>query len=130
MLGVLVGMLGTSTAFTADAVTMDRITSRNGHFQLHATPRLDPLEINRLHAWELRLARADGTPLQGAAVEVEGGMPAHDHGLPTRPRVRETSEPGRYLLEGMRFHMHGEWRLVLRVQANGTRDEIEWVLEL
>lgn len=114
----------------ASDAAVDPMLSVDGQFRLQASPRLQPLEINRLHAWDLRLSRADGTPVQGASIVVDGGMPAHDHGLPTRPRVREATEAGHYVLEGMRFHMHGEWRLLLRVEAGSTRDEIEWVLHL
>lgn len=122
--------LGIASVLAVGASASEFITSRAGHFQLQARPGLEPLAINRLHAWNLRLAREDGTPVTGATIEVGGGMPEHDHGLPTRPRVRETSEPGLYLLEGMRFHMHGEWRLVLRIDDHGTRDEIAWTLHL
>ena len=42
-------------------------------------------------------------------------MPAHDHGLPTRPRVTEELGNGDYRLEGMRFHMGGYWEIRVSV---------------
>ena len=76
---------------------------------------LDPLAINTIHSWELVLYTADGAPLSGALMSVVGGMPDHDHGLPTSPVVTGEVAPGRYLLEGMRFHMPGRWLLTFDV---------------
>ena len=61
------------------------------------------------------LYTADGAPLSGARMSVVGGMPDHDHGLPTSPVVTREITPGRYLLEGMRFHMPGRWLLTFDV---------------
>ena len=77
--------------------------------------QLDPLAINTIHSWELVLHTADGAPLIGAQMSVVGGMPDHDHGLPTSPVVTREITPGRYLLEGMRFHMPGRWLLTFDV---------------
>lgn len=77
--------------------------------------QLDPLAINTIHSWELVLYTANGAPLSGALMSVVGGMPDHDHGLPTSPVVTGEVTPGRYLLEGMRFHMPGRWLLTFDV---------------
>ena len=77
--------------------------------------QLDPLAINTIHSWELVLYTADGAPLSGARMSVFGGMPDHDHGLPTSPVVTREITPGRYLLEGVRFHMPGRWLLTFAV---------------
>ena len=77
--------------------------------------QLDPLAINTIHSWELVLYTANGAPLSGALMSVVGGMPDHDHGLPTSPVVTREVTPGRYLLEGMRFHMPGRWLLTFDV---------------
>ncbi len=77
--------------------------------RLHISSDLSPLTINRIHSWQLRLTDAEGAPVTGALFEVLGGMPEHDHGLPTRPEVTAELEPGVYLLQGVRFHMPGRW---------------------
>ncbi len=51
-------------------------------------------------------------------------MPAHDHGMPTRPRVTADLGEGRYRLDGMRFHMNGDWEIVLEILADGRRDTV------
>ena len=97
--------------------------------RLHISSDLSPLTINRIHSWQLRLTDADGAPVTGALFEVLGGMPEHDHGLPTRPEVTAEVEPGVYLLQGVRFHMPGRWLLEfgmsLGEDIDGAAIEIE-----
>ena len=75
-----------------------------------------------MHSWELVLRSAEGDTVEGATFDVTGGMPVHDHGLATAPRVTEELGNGRYRLDGMRFHMAGEWELTVAVIANGYTD--------
>jgi|TARA_B100001059_G_scaffold62660_1_gene58546 hypothetical protein len=79
--------------------------------------QLNPVVINRIHSWELVLTGADESPVTGAEIAVTGGMPDHDHGLPTLPVVTRETSPGRYLLEGVRFHMPGRWQLTLTITS-------------
>lgn len=74
-----------------------------------------PLDINKIHSWQLRLTDASGSPVSKAQIEVVGGMPEHDHGMPTQPQVTAETETGSYLLEGMRFHMPGKWLLDIKL---------------
>lgn len=77
--------------------------------------QLSPVVINRIHSWELVLTGADLNPVTGAEISVIGGMPDHDHGLPTLPVVTRETSPGHYLLEGVRFHMPGRWQLTVTI---------------
>lgn len=99
-------------------------------FTLVVEGRPDPLPLNRLHQWDLRLLDAEGKPLEGATITVDGGMPAHRHGLPTAPTVTETAEPGRYLLEGLRFSMRGTWVLRFRIEAESGSETLTIQLDL
>ncbi len=85
-------------------------------------------QLNALHAWGLRLERADGRPVAAAIIRVEGGMPEHDHGLPTDPQATASGGAGEYRIEGVRFHMPGLWRLVFDIQAEGERDVLTFEL--
>lgn len=91
---------------------------------------LQPIPINTIHSWVLTIRDADGAPVTGAAIEVEGGMPEHDHGLPTRPRVTEEIGDGRYRLDGLRFHMAGEWEIVVTIKADGKTRTVVIPLQL
>jgi len=83
-----------------------------------------PPEINRMHSWILYIESESGEPIEGADIEVDGGMPAHDHGLPTRPRVTEDLGDGYYRLDGVRFHMSGYWEMVVTIRSDEADDTV------
>ena len=89
-----------------------------------------PPEINRIHSWILHVESADGSPVTNAEISVVGGMPEHDHGLPTRPRVTEELGDGDYRLDGMRFHMSGYWEITVTVTTAASEDEVVIPLQL
>jgi hypothetical protein len=113
-------------AACALAAADDRVwyPSDYGWYRLAFESDLDPIEINRMHGWVLTLYSRDGEPVDGAVIEVSGGMPAHDHGLPTRPRITDVRGGGRYRLEGLRFHMPGAWELLVHVRVDGRVDRV------
>lgn len=115
---------------TASAPAKQRWTSSNGHFQLGYTSALEPITINRIHHWTLHLENAQGEPVANAEIQVQGGMPQHDHGLPTSPRLTEALGSGDYRLEGMRFHMPGYWELTLTIKAGSVTDTVLIPLKL
>jgi len=104
--------------------------SKRGLFTVSYESALQPIEINRIHQWVLHIESESGEPVTGANIEVIGGMPAHDHGLPTRPRVIEELEDGNYRLDGMRFHMAGDWELTISIVADGKTDTVIVALHL
>jgi len=95
-----------------------------GEFIVTYTTPDGPPEINRMHTWILYVESESGDPIEGADIEVEGGMPAHDHGLPTRPRVVEDLGDGYYRLDGIRFHMGGYWEIVVTIQSDASNDTV------
>lgn len=84
---------------------------------------LSPLLINQIHSWHIRILDSDHLPVSVEELNVTGGMPEHDHGLPTQPRITVRLENGDYLLEGVRFHMPGKWQLVVTMKKNGEDDQ-------
>jgi hypothetical protein len=104
--------------------------SAQGEFVLRIESTLQPIEINRMHRWLLDIRTADGLPVEDAEIEVSGGMPAHDHGLPTRPRITGRAADGRYVLGGVRFHMRGTWEIEVLIQAAGMADVVRIELRL
>ena len=104
--------------------------SKRGLFTVRYESALQPIEINRIHHWVLHIESEGGKPVTGADVEVTGGMPAHDHGLPTRPRVTTELEDGNYRLDGMRFHMAGDWELTISISVDGKTDTVIVALHL
>ena len=124
MMAALPRLLWLALGIAQAHADMPMFQSESGNHRLGYESRLEPIVINRIHAWELHLETADGEPVTGAAISVQGGMPAHDHGLPTEPRVTRELGGGRYLLEGMRFHMNGFWEITIRLEAAGERDVV------
>lgn len=99
-------------------------TTRSGYYLVSYRSDLEPLEINRIHAWEFHVTTPDGESVNGAVISVTGGMPLHNHGLPTAPRMTTELGDGRYRVEGFRFHMRGEWELIVTVDVPGRRDTV------
>lgn len=88
------------------------------------------IRINEMHSWILHVASDSGEPVTGASITVDGGMPEHDHGMPTRPRVTGELGDGDYRLEGMRFHMSGDWEVSIHISADGKADTVIVTLTL
>ena len=85
-------------------------------------PPARPAAINQLHSWRVTLASPAGVPIAHARIRVDGGMPQHGHGLPTRPQVTQASPDGSYLIEGMKFSMTGWWEIYVAVQKVPASD--------
>ena len=87
-------------------------------------PPATPAAINQTHSWQIKLSSPSGVPVTHAHIAVDGGMPQHGHGLPTRPQVIHELADGTYLLEGMKFSMHGRWEIKLAIQAGDVSDMV------
>ncbi|MDH5501469.1 MAG: FixH family protein [Gammaproteobacteria bacterium] len=94
------------------------------------TPLDGPPQVNRMHSWILHIETEDGVGVEGATVTVDGGMPQHDHGLPTRPRVTEELGDGDYKLDGLRFHMSGYWEIFVTVTTESDVSTVTIPLQL
>jgi hypothetical protein len=98
-----------------------RHPSTQARYVVQMEPPATVPAINQIHAWHIKLASPDGKPVRAARIVVDGGMPQHGHGLPTRPQVTREVADGVYLMEGMKFSMTGWWELRLAIQgAEGT----------
>ena len=91
-------------------------------FKIEIYSELSPLSINTIHSWHIRVLDRDDEILELEELIVFGGMPEHDHGLPTQPEVTMRLDNGDYLLEGLRFHMQGRWELQVEFQYAGADD--------
>lgn len=85
---------------------------------------------NDLHSWIVTVRTAAGAPVEDATITVDGGMPQHDHGLPTAPQVTAYLGEGRYRIEGVRFHMAGWWEFKLAIKATQGKDRVTFNLAL
>lgn len=97
-------------------LSLTRPTADN-RFVVALQPPTTPAAINQLHSWQVRLVTPSGVPVAHARIKVDGGMPQHGHGLPTRPQVTKEVADGTYVIEGMKFSMTGWWEIKLAIQA-------------
>jgi hypothetical protein len=98
--------------------------SKSGNIKLSFSSEVEPLPLNRIHSWTLHLETPAGTPVENASIRVTGGMPAHNHGLPTDPVVTEYLGNGDYRVEGVRFHMQGDWLMEVSIIDGNTEDTV------
>lgn len=100
--------------------------STNGVFNVTLGPRSGQVSLGKFQVWELRLTTADGELVFPARFAIGGGMQGHGHGLPTQPRVSGFLPDGRYVIEGMKFNMAGDWTLFLAIEAEvGTEKTLQ-----
>lgn len=97
-------------------VSLDRPTQA-GIYQVGLAPPVPPPRVNQIHSWHITLHDRHGQPVPNAQITIDGGMPEHGHGFPTRPRVASGTQAGQYLLEGMKFNMVGWWQIKLDVKS-------------
>jgi hypothetical protein len=93
-------------------------------FVVTLQPPAKPAAINQLHSWRVSLATPTGAPVTHARIKVDGGMPQHGHGLPTRPQVTQELPGGTYVIEGMKFSMTGWWEIKLAIDSAEGADKV------
>jgi hypothetical protein len=104
--------------------------SERGAYRVSYTSQAAPVPINRMHAWTLRVETRDGQPVTDAVMKVDGDMPGHGHGLPTKPQVTQHLGNGEYRVEGLKFQMGGWWVMEFTVDAGGLKDVAKFNLKL
>lgn len=103
-------------------------SSDTTNFNVSYKSKVEPVPLNRIHSWVLHVSTRDGKPVEGAAISVYGGMPAHRHGLPTQPEVSEIGD-GEYLVEGLKFSMMGKWEMWFNIRAGDVTDKVKFDIE-
>ncbi|HRN54292.1 MAG TPA: FixH family protein, partial [Gemmatimonadaceae bacterium] len=86
------------------------------------------LVVGRLQRVHVQVLDASGAPVNGARLGIDGGMPQHGHGLPTKPRVTGTAGPGTYVVDGLRFNMGGWWEFKVAIADAGVMDSVTFHL--
>jgi hypothetical protein len=104
--------------------------TEKGVFVAAVEPEAGSFKQNEMHSWVLTLRNPDGTPVEDASIEVDGGMPDHNHGLPTSPEVTVHLGEGRYRVEGVKFNMGGWWVLRFAISSPAGADEAVFNLTL
>lgn len=89
-----------------------------------------PLRPRQMQTVRVTVRDAEGRAIDEAQISIDGGMPQHGHGLPTRPRVTRNLGDGLYEVEGVRFNMGGWWEFTLAIAGSRGADTITFNLDL
>jgi YtkA-like len=89
-----------------------------------------PLRLRQMQTVRVRLHDAKGRAVDDAQISIDGGMPQHGHGLPTRPLVTRCLGDGIYEIEGVRFNMGGWWEFKLVIASSRGGDLVTFNLDL
>ena len=104
--------------------------SEQGRFRATITPAAEPISRGRLQTWTLHIETMDGATVDSATITVDGGMPQHGHGLPTKPLVTQHLGGGDHLVEGMKFNMNGWWVVKFHIGSAAGVDTVVFNLSL
>jgi YtkA-like protein len=89
-----------------------------------------PLRPRQMQTVRVSVRDAEGRAIDEAQISIDGGMPQHGHGLPTRPRVTRNLGDGIYEIEGVRFNMGGWWEFKLAIAGSRGADTVTFNLDL
>lgn len=104
--------------------------SEGAQYRATILPQGDSIPKGKLQRWTLHLETMSGATVDSAVIAIDGGMPQHGHGLPTKPRVTRALGNGDYVVEGMKFNMGGWWVVKFRLNSSIGADSVVFNLKL
>ncbi len=103
----------------------------DGRYKVNIKPVPDPIPLNALFSLNLMVEKTEGGTLPvGTGILVDATMPAHKHGMNTVPTVVPGNAPGRYLAQGLLFHMPGNWEITIRIQEGDSVSEAKFKVRI
>ncbi len=102
----------------------------DGRYRVELRPAQAKVPLGTIHEWIAQVSREDGGAVEGVTITFDGGMPSHDHGFTTAPRVVTDAAPGRFRVQGVRFHMSGAWELRVDVRDATGSDRAVFQVEV
>ena len=105
-------------------------SSVGGQYHAAIKPEGDSIPKGKLQKWTLHLESRAGSSVDAAKITIDGGMPQHGHGLPTKPLVTRPLGNGDYRVEGMKFNMGGWWVVKLTIDGAKGSDVVTFNLKL
>lgn len=103
--------------------------SANGMFIAMLVPE-EPLRVRKMQSMTVVITDRNMHPIDEAQITIDGGMPQHRHGLPTRPHVTGHTGAGVYEIDGVRFNMGGWWEFKVSITTPGGTDVVTFNLHL
>ena len=110
--------------------TNESLNTEQGVFKVSIKPEFIPVPINQIHNWILHIETSSGETVDNAQMTIVGGMPAHNHGMPTAPQATRALGNGDYMIEGMQFQMAGHWVVDFNISVDDISDRVNFNLIL
>ena len=121
----LAGVYAVSPQPPAAALDLSRSkATEKGMYSAAIEPEAGTFAQGELHSWVLTLTTPQGVAVTDATIAVDGGMPDHNHGLPTAPQATAHLGDGKYRIEGVKFSMSGWWELRFSVSSPAGEDKV------
>lgn len=95
-------------------------TSDGGSYEITINPEGGEILRNKHFAIDVQLVAKSGS-VDDLTVKVDADMPAHGHGMNTKPES-SMIEGGGHRAEGMLFHMGGDWVITVDVMRDGKTE--------
>ncbi|MEE8169824.1 MAG: FixH family protein [Phycisphaerae bacterium] len=135
MLGVSANGCGAPAASSPEAAAVDSMTrhlsSSAGSYDVSYRTVPEPIPMNEPFEMAIVVQSANdgGRAARDVALAVDAAMPAHQHGMNTRPRVHALGD-GRFRVEGMLFHMPGHWELYFDITEGAITERAQDRIDL
>ncbi len=95
------------------------LEKKSTHHTVKASVDVAGASFRDFHSWTLSFEPGNAID----TVAFEATMPEHGHGLATQPSIRALPN-GSFLVEGVRFHMAGNWVLRVRIHDRKGWDSV------
>jgi hypothetical protein len=104
-----------------EATLATQLVSDGGAFTVELDTSPQPIRLNEYFELLIVVQPASPDSQRPVSVDVTAEMPAHRHGMNTRPQ-REQLSDGRFVFRGLLFHMAGEWQLTIEIAQGRVRE--------
>jgi hypothetical protein len=101
------------------------VRSEGGTFAITLKPTKGDIVRNEHFSLALSIDPAS----DGLVLKLDADMPAHRHGMHTQPEVVPLGGPN-YRVDGMLFHMSGEWVVTVDVTSSGKTERANFPIHL
>ena len=92
-------------------------TTFKGSHRIDLIPAKSEIPLIELHHWYVKVFDQSGEEIRPDELQISGSMPAHGHGLPTRPIVEGYTDTKGYRITNVSFNMAGNWKFIVEFNS-------------
>ncbi|MEM1009573.1 MAG: hypothetical protein AAGJ35_11275 [Myxococcota bacterium] len=103
--------------------------SPSGAFRVTYVSRPEPIPLNQTFSLNVRVEAVEKTQNDAQlSVLVDAEMPEHQHGMKQQPKI--TAQQEGFLVEGMLFHMPGEWVIHVDIKSAEKTERVSFTVNM